>query len=273
MSGHPFDLLLELNTEQIRLDCAALHLARDRYPDLHAARYLRMLDTLAENIAAQRPGLAANLRYEAMRTVLVEHCGLTGNRQHYFDPANCYLNRVLDTGRGIPITLSIVWVEVARRLKWRVAGVGLPGRFIVRFDDQERFILADPFDGGRALSVADCRELVRRRFDGKLPFDKRYLRPVGSRGILARLLRNLRNIYLALDDLPRAALVLERMAAMEPANGQHVQDLAAVCWRRGDYRNACAHLAHYLARAPDCDDVELVRRSLKQLQTALVTLN
>ncbi len=273
MSGHPFDLLMELDTHQIRLDCAALHLARDRYPELNVTRYLRMLDALAASVAALRPGLAASLRYQAMKAVLVEQCGLTGNRKHYYDPDNCYLNRVLDTGVGIPITMSTVWVEVARRLKWPVSGVALPGHFIVRFDDPERYILVSPFFDGRVLSLDDCRMLVRKRFGTRLPFDHSFLKPVDNRGILARLLRNLRNAYLVGNDLPRAAKILRRMAALEPKNGRHLKDLAAVCCLQGDVRTACAHLELYLDRSPNGHDSEFVRRSLKQLQAALLALN
>ena len=271
--SHPFDLLMELAPHQIRLDCAALHLARDRYPGLNVARYLHMLDALAEDVAAQRPGLAANLRLVAMRRVLVEQRGLTGNRDDYYNPRNCYLHCVLDTNRGIPITLSTVWIEVARRLKWPVAGVALPGHFIVRFDDPDRFILVDPFYDGRALSIADCRRIVRQRFGDELTFRRFFLNPIDNSGILARLLRNLRNVYLAAHDWPRVASILRRMAATEPTNGRHLQDLAAVYCRQGDVRGACAQLALYLHRRPRARDSARVRNSLKQLEAALVALN
>ena len=273
MSQHPFDLLMELPTQQVRLDCAALHLARDVYPTLDIRRHLATLDALAEELAALRPGLASNLRYDAMRAVLVETHGLTGNQRDYYHPDNSYLNRVLDTRRGTPISLSIVWIEVARRLKWPVAGVGLPGHFLVRFDDPERFLLADPFHDGRALSLDECRQLVEEGFDGKVPFSTEYLRPLETRAILLRLLRNLRNIYLTANDLPRVADILRRMAAVEPANGRHLQDLAAVCCRRGDVRGACAHLELYLRRLPRSRDSRLVRHNLRQLHAALLALN
>ncbi len=246
MSTHPFDLLMELETDQIRLDCAALHLARDAYPGLSMERYLSALDDMAAHVARRRPGLAANLRYEALREVLVEKCGLTGNRDAYYDPENSYLNRVLDSQMGIPISLSTVWIEVARRLKWPVAGVALPGHFIVRLDDPERFVLADPFHDGRSLSLPDCRRLVRERFGDKITFSNALLEPANARIVLTRMLQNLRNIYLAQNDLPRVASVLRRLAAVEPHNGRYLQELAAVCCRRGDVRGAYAHLAVYL---------------------------
>lgn len=264
---------MELRSAYIRLDCAALHLARDIYPTIGIQRYLRRLDEMAEMVAARRPGLSATLRYQAMRETLVDDCGLTGNHEDYYNPENSYLNRVLDTGAGIPISLSVVWIEVARRLKWPVGGVALPGHFIVRFDDPERYVLADPFNDGDSLSIADCRRLVQEQSDGHAWFSPDQLRVVSTRGVLVRMLRNLRNIYLVQNNLPLVATTLRRLAAVQPRNGQHLQELAAVCTRQGDVRGAYAHLALYLHREPDAHDSKLVRRNLKQLGAALLARN
>jgi regulator of sirC expression with transglutaminase-like and TPR domain len=264
---------MELETSEIRLDCAALHLARDAYPEIHLPRYLSILDEMAEEVAARRPGLAANLRYEAMRDVLVETYNFTGNAHHYYNPENLYLNRVLDARAGIPVSLSVVWIEVARRLKWPVSGVALPGNFVVRFDDPERFVIANPYQDGRSLSLEDCRLLVQEGFEGRLSFSSEQLRPVDTRAILMRLLRNLRNIYLANNDLPRLQDTLRRMLAVQPASGKTLQDLAAVCARQGDMRGAGAYLEAYLRRQPRGRDAGLVRRNLRQVRAALLALN
>ncbi|MEW6199015.1 MAG: transglutaminase-like domain-containing protein [Planctomycetota bacterium] len=273
MSNHPFDLLMELDAEQIRLDWAALHLAKDVYTTVNVTRYVRLLDDLAEEVAAARPGLAANLRYRALQRVLVESFGLTGDRGDYYHPDTCYLNRVLDRRRGAPISLAVVWIEVARRLKWPLTGVALPGHFIVRLDDPERFLLIDPFHDGRPISIEDCEDLVEERLGGSIRFTTDLLEPVGTRSILLRLLRNLRNIYLTRNDLGYLAVTLRRLAAIEPTNGRHLQDLAAVCCRRGDVRGAAAHLALYLHRTPHAEDSPVVRRNLQQLHAALLARN
>lgn len=273
IGGHPFDLLMELETSQIQLDCAALHLARDAYPSISVPRYLNVIDSLARQVGTLRPGLAANLRYEAMQTVLVQYHRLTGSDETYYHPDNVYLNRVLDTGRGLPISLSIVWLSVARRLNWPVFGVALPGHFIVRFEDAERFILVDPFNDGCTLSIADCRKLVHRGFEGKLPFSENHLRAVDARAVLLRLLKTLRNIYLTRNELPPLVRVLRHMTALEPANGRYLQDLAAACCRQGDVRAAAAHLELYLHRLPNADDSHVVRTNLRQLRAALVARN
>ncbi|MBU0637780.1 MAG: transglutaminase-like domain-containing protein [Planctomycetes bacterium] len=273
MRVHPFDLLMELSTDHIRLDCAALHLARDVYPELDINVYLTLLDCIAQEVADLRPGLTAPLRYEAMREVLVANYGLSGSIEDYLDPQGSYLNRVLKRRTGIPVALSVVWLEVARRLKWPVAGVALPGYFLVRFDDAERFVLADPFDGGVAVSVNDCRRVIEQRFRGQVSFSRRMLRQVDTRTVLTRVLTDLRALYLARREWPRVALVLRRLAAVEPDNVHHLQDLAALHCRRGDVRAAYAHLAVCLERLPAGDDRKRVRQNLHKLQAAVVALN
>lgn len=273
MSVHPFDLLMGMETVHIRLDCAALHLARDVYPHLAFTACLARLDTLADEVADLRPGLSAPLRYEAMRRVLVEAHRLRGNEDDYYDPENSYLNRVLERRRGIPISLSIVWLEVARRLKWPVAGLGLPGHFIVRFDDEERFVLVDPFRDGRTLSIADCHRILDYYFEGRVPFSPAFLKPVDARFILARMLNNLRDIYVVNRDWVRVADVLRRLAAVEPANARHVHELVGLLYRQGDLRAAYAHLSDCLQRQPNNDKQYLVREKLAHLEAVIASLN
>lgn len=273
MNRHPFDQLMLLADEQIRLDCAALHLARDVYPDLDLRLWLDRLDTLAAEVAALRPGLTAPLRYRALREVLVERHGFRGNPADYDDPQNGYLNRVLARRTGLPITLALVWMEVGRRLKWPVAGVGLPGHFLVRFDDPERFVLADVFHDGRSLGLEDCAELVRDNFGDKLEFKPEMLEPAATRDVLIRLLNNLRALYFSTDDWPRLSDVLERLRAAQPENIRLLQELAAAYFHRGEFQTAKAHLAAYLRRAPDADDSELVRRSLERIESYMAALN
>jgi len=273
MISHPFDLLMELGTGDIQLDCAALHLARDVYPHIRPPKYLARLDVIAEDVAALRPGLSAALRYEAMRQVLVERYALRGNQDDYYDPQNSYLNRVLDRGLGIPITLSVAWLAVARRLKWPVAGLRFPGHFILRFDDSEQFVLVDPFSDGRTLTIADCRRILAHHFDGKVRFSPTFLKPVDTRAILARLLTNLRNIYLANQDWERLAEVLRRLASVEPGNNRHLSELAGLLYRRGDVRTAYAHLRVSLERQLDSGDQFLVRKRLAHLEALIAAMN
>jgi regulator of sirC expression with transglutaminase-like and TPR domain len=273
MSRHPFDLLMALDDEQIRLDCAALHLARDVYPQLDLRTWLDRLDALAAEVAELRAGLTAPLRYAAMREVLVERHGFRGNVADYDDPQNSYLNRVLQRRTGLPIALAVVWIEVGRRLKWPVAGVGLPGHFLVRFDDPERFVLADVFNGGRSLALKDCADLVKENFGDQLDFRPEMLEPAATRDVLVRMLNNLRTLYFSNEDWLRLADVLQRLRAAQPENVRLLQELAAAYFHRGEFRTARDHLAAYLEQAPDADDSPLVRRSLERIDSYMAALN
>jgi regulator of sirC expression with transglutaminase-like and TPR domain len=271
MICHPFDTLMELDTKDIRLDCAALHLARDVYPHLVIPAYLARLDAIAREVADLRPGLSAALRYEAMRRVVVGEYKLRGNQEDYYDPENSYLNRVLDRGVGIPITLSVVWLEVARRLKWPVAGLRFPGHFIIRFDDDEHFVLVDPFREGRTLAVDDCRRILDHHFDGKVAFAPEFLQPADTRSILVRLLKNLRNIYVANRDWRRVAEVLRRLVAVEPDDVRHLDELAGLLHRHGDIHAAYAHLSVYLQRHSNGD--KQTRQRVAYLEALIASLN
>lgn len=273
MQKHPFDLLMELDAADIRLDCAALHLARDAHPDLDLFPWLRLLDEMADEVAAQRPGLTAPQRYEAIRRVLVEGFELRGNADDYYDPANSYLNRVLEARLGIPISLSVVWVEVGRRLKWPIAGVGFPGHFLVRIDDAERCVLIDPFREGAALSVEDCKTLLAEHYSRQVEFSPKLIEPVGTRDILVRMLANLRAIYRAREQWTQLELVLRRLLAIEPGNAQHIQDLAAVRSRQGDLRAAHAYLAAFLGRRAATQDHQALTRHLRELEAQIASLN
>lgn len=268
-----FEQLMELSDEEIRLDCAALHLARDAYPDLDIHRHLSRLDALAEQVAARRPGLGAVARFEAMRDVLIGEESFSGNTQDYFDPQNSYLNRVLDRGVGIPITLSVIWIEVGRRLKWPVAGVGFPGHFLVRFDDPECFVLTDPFQEGMTLSLEDCRERLNNQGVDSSCFEMRMLDPVNTRAILARMLKNLRSIFDHDGDWPRLARVLRRLMMVEPDESRHVQELADILCRMGHVGMAYHSLAGFLSRRPDCEDSTSIEKNLRLMRAMMTSRN
>jgi len=273
MSTHPFDLLMELNERYIRLDCAALHMARDLWPNLAMPACLNTLDRIAEEVAELRPGLSATLRYQAMRQVLVDEYKFTGAEDDYFDPDNSYLNRVLDRRVGVPVSLSIIWIEIGRRLKWPVSGLNLPGHFIIRFDDEERFILVDPFRMGRTLTIDDCRQVLDHHYEGAVPFSASFLRPVSVPVILRRLLGDLRYLYTINHDWRRLASVLKRLSAIEPDNARHVHDLASLLYRQGDILDSRAQLSSYLRRRPETADDFLAHEKLTHLEALLASLN
>lgn len=282
LARHPFDLLMELPDSDIHLDCALLQAARDVFPDLNIAEYRRQLDYFADEVSALRPGLSSITRYEAMREVLVEEYGFTGNEEAFYDPDNSYLNKVLDRRTGIPISLSVIWIEVGRRLKWPIAGIAFPGHFLVRFEDEERLVVADPFNEGRSLSIDDCRALLAEVSVSPEsaaantewpPLRPEHLVPCSKRTLMARALGNLRMIYTAQEEWSRLGDILRRLAAVEPHNGAHLCELASLHARLGDMKSAYAHLLAFLERTPNATNARQVRSSLRVVERAILALN
>ncbi len=166
-----------------RLDLAAIEIARFAHPDLDAERVLEQLDELASEVVGET--------HLALRRVIGIKHGIGGNVDDYADPDNSYLNRVLETRRGIPISLSILWMEVGRRVGLEMQGVGLPGHFVVYAAGQ----LVDPFHYGEAIGFDEAASLIASAIGGDPRLDRRWLEPVATADIIRRVLRNLENVY------------------------------------------------------------------------------
>ncbi len=201
-----------LNRQVIPLDEAALAIAAEEYPDLDPGPTLRALDALATRVGAEVGDLRPPLRVlQAMRTVLRAE-GFHGNEKDYYDPRNSFLNEVLERRLGIPITLSVCAIEVGRRLEVPVRGIGLPGHFLVECEGR----FADPFHLGRMYSREELEPAWRRLTGLTEPLDVRLLAPVSDRGIVLRMLNNLKNTFVAMDDpVPLRTLAALRSAFPE----------------------------------------------------------
>jgi regulator of sirC expression with transglutaminase-like and TPR domain len=202
----------------IDLAQAALLIGADEYPTLDTRHYLAMLDHLGR-VAAQKldaPGpRSAEDRVRALSSWLYGEAGFHGNAEDYYDPRNSFLNEVLDRKEGIPISLALVFLEVARRAGVAAHGISFPGHFLVRAEGNSEPIMLDPFDG-RVLSRGDLAALQKRFTGDPDVIDPRLLEPCGKRPMLFRMLNNLRNVYAAKEDMPRTRAALERMAAIAP---------------------------------------------------------
>lgn len=186
------DLLSEPDPLQ-ELETGCLLLAEYAYPDVDMRRYRDELSVMAQELT----GLIGDLRdarsvLPVMVRFLAEEKNLHGDDHYFQDPDASYLNRVLDRGVGIPISLSMVYLLVAQRLGLPLYGVGLPGHFIVKWEDERETVYLDPYRGGTALTVEECRRLVE---DGGHPFRDAHLRSVTPRQMLARLMTNLIWVY------------------------------------------------------------------------------
>ncbi len=214
-SEHPFDRLVVQDETAIRVAEAALLFATDHCPDLDVGRYLRRLDELAERVGRLAP-TDARERIQALREILVAQEGFHGNTDHYYDPRNSFLNDVIDRRTGIPITLSVIWLDIAGQLDWPLFGAALPGHFILRYAAPSEEILIDPFSQGRLLTRAECQDLVSELTGYPVELRDEHFAPSTTKLTLTRMLNNLAILFLRERRWPPAVRVLLRLLALHP---------------------------------------------------------
>jgi regulator of sirC expression with transglutaminase-like and TPR domain len=269
-----FAELVSRPDEEIDLARAALHIARAEYPDLDAQRYLERLDDLGD-LVRRRMGPEACLEdaRQALNGLLYEDEGFRGNTRDYYDPKNSFLNEVLDRRTGIPISLSAVYIEVARRAGVGVEGVSLPGHFIVRLVADDGGILVDPFHSGVRLSESDCQKRLDRIYDGKMKLEASMLESCGPRSMLARMLRNLKVIYVKRGDLRRAVSVVDMLLVAAPAGGEEMRDRGLLYAALDCYAWAVRDLEKYLASSPGAKDKTAVVAKIADMNRRAARLN
>lgn len=279
MSEHPMDDRLtfvdELDLRPVDVPRAALRFARAiAYPDLDVDRYLNRLEKLATRAGrAVGPYPAIFDRARALSKFLFQRLGFRGNRREYTDPRNSFLNEVLDRRLGIPISLSTLYIAVARHCHLRAEGVGLPGHFIVRVKDPTGDLYLDPFHGGVQVSIQDCARLVEATTGYRGPFRMTWLVPPTPRGVLARMLCNLRDVYAQRKDWERAIVTVEHLRAVQPDAAGHLRDLGLLHHYAGSLGWTVRFLEAYLRRRPEAADAEAIQKRLRVAAHDLARLN
>ena len=261
----------------IRLAEAALLCAQDAYPDLDVRAILTDIEQLGDVLARRLPAdFSTTHRLLALNNYLFRELGFSGNRDQYYDPRNSFLNEVLARRTGIPITLSILYLEVGARLGLKLKGVSFPGHFLVKVRVTGGELVLDPFAGGCSLSEEDLRERLVQ-FAGKeaartLPLED-LLEPASPRQILARLLRNLKAIYLESDQLERALQVMNRLVILLPDVPEERRDRGRVFAKLECPRAAVEDFGWYASTRPDADDASQVAAELAAATIASARLN
>jgi regulator of sirC expression with transglutaminase-like and TPR domain len=258
----------------IPLDRAALLIAAEEYRDLVINTYLTKLDRLAERVAVQRHGDAGPYEtLERMRAVLVEEEGFTGNTEEYYDPRNSFLNDVLDRKTGIPIALATVYMEVGRRIDFRLEGIGFPGHFLIKHVTQTEEIIIDPFHEGEVLQREDLQMRLDASFGGRVRHEPTLLRSVTVNELLFRMLSNLKAIYIHTRDPARALAAVERMLVLNPLQSREQRDRGVLLARLDRPYEALSVLARYRELEPDASDANAVDTLMEQLKTKIAMEN
>jgi regulator of sirC expression with transglutaminase-like and TPR domain len=258
----------------IELGRAALAMAASDYPNLDIEAYLARIEELASAVVARLGATTDPYRsIAALNHVLFKERGFRGNREHYFDPRNSFLNEVLDRKTGIPISLSVLYMEVARKVGLTVRGVGFPGHFLVKAVGAREEIVIDPFNQGEILSQESLETLLDRLYDGIVLFDRDLLEPASPKQILRRMLNNLKLIYLRQNDWTKGLSVAERLVVLDPASGEDVRDRGLIYLQLECFKQALEDLESYLRLAPYAADVPAVRDQVSALRMQLAQIH
>jgi len=273
-SRKTFEQLVTLPDAAIPLAEAALLMACEEYPQLEISPYLDQLDHMADvaaNALSETDSPVETI--EKINSVLFGDFGFRGNTEDYYDPRNSFFNDVLDRRVGIPITLSAVYLEVARRLKFPIVGVGMPGHFVVKYADRVNEYFLDTFDGGKILTRDDCRARIQDMYGDSLEFHDRLLGRVTNRQILARMLNNLKMIYLKAEAFDKGLAIVDMMLMVEPNDFEQLRDRGLLRLQLRQFEGAARDFEQYVRAMPGAKDVEEIRNHLKELKRIQAMMN
>jgi regulator of sirC expression with transglutaminase-like and TPR domain len=287
------DLRRAMSTPGGDLAAAVLTIARIEYPYLDPEPYLRIIERMGEEASTRIE--AADSAPDAVRILneyLYDEMGFRGNREHYDDPRNSFLDEVLERRTGIPISLAVVYLEVARRAGLRADGVNFPGHFLLRvqtdLDPQspagEAFLIVDPFHGGALLDHDDCEQLLQQHVGAESELSDSVLEPATRAQIIVRTLVNLKRLYVRMRSFPQAHLVSELLLAVDPLSLSELRDRGLLAYHLEDFAAALRDLESYLRLLRPTEDgasettdddqhVDQIAEQVKMLRRRVAGLN
>ncbi len=256
-----------LPDEEIDLAKAALAFARTKYPDLDIEEYLNALDTMAEEVRERL--IEERYPLKVIKTInnyLFNDLGFEGNTRDYYDPRNSFLNDVIDRRTGIPITLSIIYLEIAKRIDFPMVGIGMPGHFIIRPEFENAGIFVDAFNQGEILFEQDCQERLQQVYQQPVKLEPRFLAPISNREILVRMLTNLKMIYLHQREFDKALTTIDAILILVPDNPNELRDRGLLYYELNEWSKAVPDLESYLTVFPNAEDALMIRILLQKIR-------
>lgn len=262
-----FAEMVRRRDDELDLGAAALLIAQEEYPDLRVEEYIERLDSMGTELAPRIDlGDGPQGVISVVNRYLFDELGFHGDQENYFNTHNSFLNDVLDSRSGIPITLSVIYIEVCRRLGLPVQGVGLPGHFIVKYVTNSSPILIDPFHAGALLSREDCDERVKAIYGPAAPLRESFLAAATKRQILARILYNLKGVYLREKNYPKALGIVELLLALSPWDLEEIRDRGMIALQLRSLGPAREDLETYLRYYTEAPDAANVRQTLEAIR-------
>lgn len=271
---HDFEQLVQHPEPALDLARAALLVAAESDPRLDVDGQLHTLESWAEELRSRLDPTWNNLQKLArLRNFVFEDLGFRGDHTDYYSPSNSLLHQVMERRRGIPLTLSIIFMELGWRVGIPFEGVGFPGHFLVRLTGEPRDLLLDPFRRGMSVNEQDCRVMLRDISGGKLNYDDALLTSVSKRDIIARLLLNLKGAYLRAHEDEKALAAVERLLLIHPEDVDEVRDRGLLLYRLQRYGPAFESLSAYLDARPQAPDRSDIEKHLGDLRRLIAALN
>jgi regulator of sirC expression with transglutaminase-like and TPR domain len=252
--------------EAINLERAALYLALEEHPTLDVDIALAQLDRMADVVRDRLPESRYPLRViKVINQYLYEELGFVGNRKNYYDPQNSHLNQVLERRLGIPITMALVYLAIAKRVDFPMIGIGMPGHFLIRPLVEDMDIYVDAFNGGEILFPQDCEALLQKLYQEPVALRPEFLQPVTNRQFLARMLGNLKGIAINQNNIHSALAAVERILLLFPEASGELRDRGILYFQLRRWSEARQDLEGYLRTMPPEGDRNLIQDLLQQI--------
>ena len=263
---HSFYREINQPDEQIDIAKASLCYAQAEYPDLNIQKYLHFLDAIATEVQSQLSSAAYPLKViKAINFELFDGLGFQGNSQDYYSPKNSFLNQVIERRMGIPITLSVIYLAVAQRIGFPMVGIGMPGHFLIRPDFEDVGIFVDAFNCGEILFKQDCQKKLTAMYQQPVTLDPDWLAPVSNKQILARMLNNLKFIYLHSRQIDKALAAISGIIKLLPDNTAEIRDRGLLYYQINRWQEAAVDLEYFIKIAPETEDTATIQLLLDKI--------
>lgn len=255
--------------EKISLEKAALYIAQEEYPNLEIEKYLTEIDRMAAEVKIRLPEEAYPLKIiQTINRYLYEDLGFSGNSEDYYNPCNSFLNAVIDRRTGIPISLALLYLAIAERIKFPMVGIGMPGHFLIRpAVNDEMNIFVDAFHDGEILFPQDCQERLNQLAGQPVEMRPQFLEAVSHKQFLARMLTNLKGVYLNQGKIEKCLAMIERILILFPDAANELRDRGIIYFQTHRWIEARQDLESYLDQVPMASDRDLIYQLLDQIES------
>jgi regulator of sirC expression with transglutaminase-like and TPR domain len=237
------------------------------HPDLDIEQYIQKISQMGRTLKELTSDVK-NPTYlvSILNEFLFDNLGFIGEMDDYYNPKNNFLNEVIDKKSGLPITLSILYVEIAKFIGLDLKIIGFPSHVLVKYNEE---MILDPFNDGRLLDIDDLQEILDRNFDGSLEFEPEFLDEIKPEQVLVRLARNLKNSYFQSYANEKALKCVNMTLSIEPESPEDIRDKGVLEEKLLNHDTALKYLNQYLEINPNAEDVDFVLELIRSVKTKI----